>query len=125
MVAHPGRLGNRQVRRLIAATDPSAAAFSERLLHRLLRAAGIVGWVAAYRLPSGGELDVAFPRHRLAIEVDGWAWHSDPTRFQRDRDKQNALMRAGWVVLRFTWHDLVERPQYVVATVRAALAVAA
>ena len=120
-----GRAGNRQLRRLLAAADPAAAAASERLLHRLLHAAGIEGWVPGYRLASGHELDVAFPCVRAAIEVDGWAWHSDSIRFQRDRDKQNALMRAGWVVLRFTWHDLVERPDYVVVTVRAALAPAA
>ena len=61
----------------------------------------------------------------MAVEVDGWAWHSDPARFQRDRARQNTLVRGGWTVLRFTWLDLHERPAYVVQTVLEVLARAA
>ncbi len=62
-------------------------------------------------------LDLAFPDRRLAIEIDGWAWHHNPERFQEDPRRQNALVAAGWTVLRFTWADLVERPEHVLATV--------
>ena len=55
------------------------------------------------------------------MEVDGWAWHHQAERFRADRRKQNALVRAGWLPLRFTWHDLTERPAEVVAEIRAAL----
>ena len=58
---------------------------------------------------------------RLAIEIDGWAWHHSPDRFQRDRAKQNQLVGAGWTVLRFTWFDLTNRPDDVIRQVRAAL----
>jgi very-short-patch-repair endonuclease len=57
----------------------------------------------------------------VAIEFDGWAHHSDVERFRADRQKGNALVRAGWRLLRFTWHDLVNRPRYVIAEIRAAL----
>lgn len=36
--------------------------------------------------------------------------------------KQNALTLAGWTVVRFTWTDLVERPEYVGRTILALLA---
>lgn len=65
-------------------------------------------------------IDVAFLTRRLAIEVDGWAWHSDVDRFAHDR-RQNALVLTGWTVLRFTWHDLTSRPQTVIAQIRAAV----
>ncbi len=65
--------------------------------------------------------DLAFPGCRLAVEVDGWAWHIDPDRFQRDPARQNALVLAGWTVLRFTWSDVTERPDRVVAQIRRAL----
>jgi very-short-patch-repair endonuclease len=52
------------------------------------------------------------------IEVDGRAHHTTPDRFERDRERQNALVAAGWTVLRFTWRDLTTRPSAVVATVR-------
>ncbi|MGH3321446.1 MAG: DUF559 domain-containing protein [Streptosporangiaceae bacterium] len=54
----------------------------------------------------------------LVIEVDGRAWHSADDRFQRDRRRQNALIVAGYEVLRFTWEDLAESPEYVIATIR-------
>jgi very-short-patch-repair endonuclease len=120
----PCRRGNATLRRLLAATSDNAAAVSERHLHRLLRRAGITGWTANYAVWSNGELiaviDVAFVEWRIALEVDGWAYHSDVARFQRDRQRQNLLINLGWKVLRFTWADLTERPQYVLATIRAA-----
>jgi very-short-patch-repair endonuclease len=45
------------------------------------------------------------------------AYHSGDDRFQRDRTKQNALIAAGWRVLRFTWIDISDRPAYVLAQV--------
>jgi hypothetical protein len=50
---------------------------------------------------------------------------SDVDRFAQDRVRQNALVLAGWTVLRFTWHDLMSRPQAVVAEIRAALRITA
>jgi len=40
----------------------------------------------------------------------------------RDRYRQNALVLAGWRVLRFTYRMLVDEPDYVIATILAALA---
>ena len=58
----------------------------------------------------GMEVDACWPAHRLAVELDGWARHKDRHAFQRDRDKGNALTRAGWRLLRFTHDDVVRRP---------------
>jgi very-short-patch-repair endonuclease len=41
----------------------------------------------------------------------------------RDAERDNYLNLRGWTVLRFTWHDLVERPQYVLGQVRQALGI--
>jgi very-short-patch-repair endonuclease len=122
----PGRKGNAQMRQIAARTRDGAAAESERVLHRLLRQAGLTEWVANYPLWVAGELiavvDVAVVSRRIAIEVDGWAHHSDVDRFQRDRHRQNSLTGLGWTVLRFTWADLTQRPGYVIATIRGQLA---
>jgi very-short-patch-repair endonuclease len=69
----------------------------------------------------GYELDLAFPACQVAVEVDGWAWHQDRRAFQYDRQRQNSIVLAGWTLLRFTWHDLTQRPDSVVAEIRAAL----
>jgi very-short-patch-repair endonuclease len=107
-------------RMLVAAADRSASV-AERRLVRMLRDAGCRGWVCA--LPASGYLvDVAFPAARVGIEVDGWAWHMDAARALADKRRQNALVRAGWTVLRYTWHDLVDRPHGVLAEIAHAVA---
>lgn len=110
-------------RYLVAAADRADSSI-ERTLVRLLRRAGIDGFVVG--LPFGnGKIDLAFPAARIAVEIDSWAWHTDPDRFRADRRKGNDLVAAGWTLLRFTWHDIVERPEATVSRIRAALARAA
>ena len=78
--------------------------------------------------PGLGSLTLALlpvVRRLVAIEIDGWAFHSDADTFRKDRARQNAIVLAGWTVLRFTWHDLTVRPSEVVADIRAALAIRA
>ncbi|WP_375497008.1 endonuclease domain-containing protein [uncultured Jatrophihabitans sp.] len=122
LTEHPGRTGNTRLREVATTCGDGAAAHSERLLHRLLRQAGIDDWLPNHPVWFEGELvavvDVAIRSARLAIEVDGRAFHTDVDRFQRDRQRQNALVALGWTVLRFTWADLIERPGYVVATIQ-------
>ena len=65
-----------------------------------------------------GEVDAAYPELKLAIEVDGFEHHSTPEAFQRDRTRQNGLVALGWTVLRFTWHDVVQRPAHVAQLIR-------
>ncbi len=99
--------------------------YPERLGHRLLRSEGITGWTAnACFLAPGGELyyiDIAFRRLRLAIEIDGRVHATDPAVFESDRWRQNALVGAGWRVIRFTYRMMVEHPEVFIATIRAHL----
>jgi very-short-patch-repair endonuclease len=115
-----GRTGSAAAAGLLRAACDRAASEAERVAIALLRKAGIDGWECGCRVGSH-VVDLAFPAARVAVEVDGWAWHSDVERFQCDRQRQNALVLAGWTVLRFTWHDLTNRPVQVVAEVRRAL----
>lgn len=116
-----GRRGAAAAGRLLAAAADRAASGAERKLISLLRSTGIAGWQPHY-LVGGYELDLAFPDHRVAVEVDGWAWHHDVGSFRKDRQRQNSVVLAGWTVLRFTWDDLTRRPDQVIAEIRAALA---
>ena len=115
-----GATGATAARTLLVAAGDRAASQAERRLVRLLRDAGITGWVRGYEL-GPYELDLAFPEQRVAIEFDGWAWHSDVERFRRDRRKGNDLVIAGWTLLRVTWHELDTAPARVVAQIRHAL----
>ncbi|MGH9224336.1 MAG: endonuclease domain-containing protein [Acidimicrobiales bacterium] len=82
------------------------------------------GGVRQFEVVLGGQryfVDLAYPARRLAIELDGVTAHGG-NRFQTDRTRQNAPVLAGWTVLRFTWADVTERPDRVVAAIRLALA---
>jgi len=122
-----GMHGSAAAGHLIRAAADGSAAVSERRFILLLKGAGIRGWRVNYPWTSANDkttVDIAFVTERLAIEIDGWAWHHSPDRFQRDRAKQNQLVGAGWTVLRFTWFDLTNRPDDVIRQVRAALDIA-
>jgi very-short-patch-repair endonuclease len=119
-----GAHGGADIAVLLATAADRADSAAERLMIAIMRGAALRGWVHGLRFDRW-TVDFAFPAARLAIEVDGWAWHVDAERFRADRHKGNALVRAGWDVLRFTWHDLNNRPGYVLDEVRAALLAAA
>ncbi|MFL6081680.1 MAG: DUF559 domain-containing protein [Mycobacterium sp.] len=112
-----GRHGSPAARRLLQAASDGARSEAERLLVKLLRDNGVTGWKTNY--PVGGyKVDVAFPEAKIAIETDGWAFHSSQEDFQNDRERQNKIALLGWQVLRFTWLDLTEYPDRVLAEIR-------
>jgi very-short-patch-repair endonuclease len=115
-----GAYGATRIGALVVAAADRADSAAERRMIAILRGAGLTGWQRGVPIERW-KIDFAFPDAMLAIEVDGWAYHSDVDRFRADRLKGNALVRAGWKLLRFTWYDLTNRPQYVVAEIRAAL----
>jgi len=122
--AHPHRRGNAELQRLLRDSRDEPWSAAERRGHRLLRQHRIVGWKANHEVRVAGRryfIDIAFPQQMLAVEIDGRFHEDDRDVFEEDRFRQNALVRAGWRVLRFTYAMLVHRPEYVVALIRAAL----
>jgi very-short-patch-repair endonuclease len=63
------------------------------------------------------DVDFAWPEAKLAVEVDGYRWHSGRQQWQNDMQRQNALAEVGWLVLRFSWYDVTNRPDYVIRTI--------
>jgi len=127
------RLGDRPgmgvIRALIAARAPGEAISESKLetmLLRLLRRAKLPKPIAQYDICDGRHVvaraDFAYPDLRLAIEADGYWFHSGRRRWQLDRERQNRLTLLGWRVVHVTWEDLTTRPRAVVDSVRAALA---
>ncbi len=52
----------------------------------------------------------------LVVERDGFAYHADRSSYRRDRQRDAALSRHGYVWLRFTDEDVVGAPERMVAT---------
>jgi very-short-patch-repair endonuclease len=115
-----GRHGSPRSRMLLQGAADGTRSHAERLFVQLLRSHGITGWKANY--PIGGYVvDFVFADAKVAIEIDGLAHHSGPDEFQNDRVRQNRITLLGWTVLRFTWIDLVEQPERVIAELQRAI----
>jgi DNA mismatch endonuclease (patch repair protein) len=95
---------------------------TELKLASILRAAGITGWRRHQPIP--GRPDFIFPRHRLAVFVDGCFWHGcrwhcrmprDNRGYwrlkiarnkRRDRAVSKLLRIKGWRIVRIWGHSL-------------------
>jgi DNA mismatch endonuclease (patch repair protein) len=95
---------------------------TELAMVALLRRHGITGWRRHARI--FGNPDFVFPKHRLAVFVDGCFWHGCPKHATqpasnrafwreklarnktRDRLVTRMLKQRGWFVLRVWQHEL-------------------
>lgn len=97
----------------------------ETRLFRLLRRRGIDLPECQYLILQNGKLirraDFAYPAERIVIEMDSRGFHSRQKSFDRDRVTSNQLGTLGWLVLQFTWKQLVTEPEYVFNTIKSAL----
>ena len=66
--------------------------------------------------------DLVDRTNRIVIEADSWTYHSDRLTHGRDCVRYSALAVAGWLVLRFTWEQVMLSPSYVEAVLTAAIA---
>ena len=121
-----GVRGIRAARRVLAVADPLAGSPMESVLRWLIHEAELPAPVLqhAVRGPHQevvGFVDLAWPERRVLVEFDGDV-HRKRDVFVNDLRRQNGLVLAGWVVLRFTSADVRGRPEWVVELIRRALA---
>ena len=64
-------------------------------------------------LPDGRrvDLDAAYLEARVAVELDGAAFHGSREARERDLRRDSALAAAGWIVLRFSYTRLIADPR--------------
>ena len=57
--------------------------------------------------------DVADAALRIALEAESFEFHALPEAFRHDIRRYTEMTRQGWLVVRFVWEDVMERPAYV------------
>lgn len=67
--------------------------------------------------------DLVDRERRIVIECDSWQWHGDRKGFVKDVRRYTLLSADGWMVLRFTWDDVMLRPAWVRAVLCRAVGV--
>ncbi|MSO78930.1 MAG: DUF559 domain-containing protein [Acidimicrobiia bacterium] len=125
-VASRGRNGVRLMRAILEDRQPGYIApqsVAESMFLRVLRLGGLPRPVLQFPHPSpaiNGYVDAAYLPERILMEVDGRRWHQKVADIERDHDRDNAAAAVHYRTLRFTWGDLTQRPDWVVAQVRGA-----
>lgn len=107
-------------------SEPVPLSEWSRMVAELLVGTGLDHPVLEHRVNDGrgafvAQVDLAYPDHRVAIELDSARWHDNRESFVDDRRRRNEITLAGWDVLNFTWDDYANRPQALCATVVRAL----
>ena len=60
-----------------------------------------------------GRVDLADRRLRIIVECDSFEFHSDRAALRKDARRYTEAARRGWVVLRFTWEQVMSDQDYV------------
>lgn len=62
-------------------------------------------------------LDYAWPAVGLAVEVDGYVWHSSTAQMDYDCARRNQLSNIGWRFLVYSWIRVTSAPDQVIAEI--------
>jgi len=115
--------GSARGRLALPLANPLAGSPMESVLRWLLHEAGMPEPTLQHVVTDAGgrfigRVDFAWPERKVIVEFDGDV-HRDRDVFVNDVRRQNALIAAGWTVLRFTSADVLGRPDEVLVAVRA------
>ena len=94
--------------------DPIPLSEWSRMVEDLLTDSGLPRPRLEYRICDRAgtllaQVDLAYPDHRVAIELDSVRYHLNRESFVSDPRRRNRLTLAGWKVLTFTWDDYINR----------------
>lgn len=126
-LARRGRRGTAAMRELLEDMGPgyiAPASELEREARKLFAARGIPQPRFEVHLGDDdviGRVDCTWAEARLVVELDSHRFHGSKAARERDRQRDNRLVAAGWRVIRVTWDDIKQRPDEVVAQIRSAL----
>lgn len=111
---------------LSARTDGQTESWLEREFLRVLRSTGTPLPRCQARIQARGafvaRVDFLYEEARVVVEVTGAVAHGSPQQRAADARRRNDLARLGYYVLEFTYEQVVNDPERVVADVRGALA---
>jgi hypothetical protein len=104
-----GRWGSRRVAKVVPLVDGRSQSPPESWVRVAFLRAGLPAPVPQFVVLAGdeflGQVDLAWPEHRLIVEYEG-AYHFDGLQIARDDRRYERLIAAGWRVIRLSAPDL-------------------
>lgn len=119
----PNGRGSARARTVLPHADRRSGSPMESVLRWLLHEAGVPAPDLQHAIWTPVAVfhpDLAWPDRKVLVEFDGDG-HRDRRVFVDDLRRQNALVAAGWTVLRFSSADVLGRPDEVIAAILRAL----
>jgi len=116
--------GSKQARQVAVAATGASGSFLESMLRALVAQAGLEGFepqVVVKRGQFRARVDLGHRQAKIAVEAEGYEFHGSSADFAADCRRYDELVAAGWLVLRFTYQQVLFEPDWVVATIRQAL----
>ncbi|MGH8895386.1 MAG: DUF559 domain-containing protein, partial [Actinomycetes bacterium] len=114
--------GSAQVRTRAALLDGRAANAFESSCRAILIEAGIFGFepqvAIRHRRQWVGRVDLANCILKIVIECDGFETHGGRDAFVKDLVRFTMLVSGGWRPLRFTWEQVMFRPEWVLERIQ-------
>ena len=114
--------GGGQARRVAAAATGLSTNPFETELRRLATIAGlnVRPQVPLYAGHFLGKPDLVDVDRRIILEADSFEWHGSRRALVRDARRYNNFVIAGWLVLRFSWEDVMHHADDVLRVLEAA-----
>jgi very-short-patch-repair endonuclease len=112
--------GSRELRRVLGGDEPVTLSRLE---------SSFIAAVRQSRLPlpqanvrAGAHyVDCRWPHHRLTVELDGYRYHATRHSWEHDRQREREARARGEEFRRYTWLDVIEDPEPMLADLRALL----
>ena len=104
-----GHRGIRNLRELITDDPKETQAENERRMLRICRRFGIPEPATQYEIHTAGRTfyaDFCWPDRGVIVECDSWRWHGGKLKTERDRERDQLLAIAGWLVVHFTRNQI-------------------
>ena len=123
MARTPGRHGTALLKAVLARHDGPARFRSggEGIVLALLKRARLPR-PEVNAIAEGKEIDFLYREPKVAIELDGGAAHGTPAAVDHDRRKDAYMRSKGYEVLRYSWWQIEEDTEAVIAEISAKLA---
>ncbi|HET7690141.1 MAG TPA: DUF559 domain-containing protein [Nocardioidaceae bacterium] len=114
--------GRAKVMRVVRAADPRAANPFESVLRAIALDVPGLCVTPQVEIDDRGfscRPDLVDVERRIVIEADSFEFHAGREALRRDCRRYTALVIRGWIVVRFSWEDVMLRPEYVRLTLGA------
>ena len=115
-----------RIRRVLGAADAQAHGPFESVLRSIALEVPGLAPVAQHRIDVDGaflaRVDLADLRLRIVLEADSFEFHGLPELMDKDCKRYDELVVEGWMVLRFSWNQVMTKAEWVRSVLERAVA---